>query len=105
MDPAVRDACRAATPEVIARWRREVEENGPDWVAASKLLMAYGWGSPATTVEISRADEPSPQQRITIDPRKLTTEELRAYEVIHRAQARLTGTPPPPPASEAIIDG
>ena len=83
--PEIRDACRDATEAVIARWRREVEENGPDWVAASKLLMAYGWGSPTATVEVGRADTPEPASGPPLDIKRLSLEELEALGVVQRA--------------------
>ncbi len=88
--PAIRDACREATPEVIKAWKTEVKSKGPDWVAVSKLLMAYGWGSPTATVEVSRDEDPPAQRTVTIDPKRLSLAELEAYRVVMRAHARLT---------------
>jgi hypothetical protein len=78
------------TPEVIKAWKAEVKSKGPDWIAASKLLMAYGWGSPTATVEISRPDEPPTPKTVRIDPRRLSVEELDAYQVVMRAHERLS---------------
>jgi hypothetical protein len=102
LPPEIRDACRAATPDVIKAWKAEVKTKGPDWVAASKLLMAYGWGSPTATVEISRPDEPERPRAFTIDPKKLSREELEAFSVIQKAHARLKAQAEGPPAVDAL---
>jgi hypothetical protein len=57
--PEFRAKCRAVVDEsVIQRWTTEVvgtEENGwtpgPDWLRASELLAAYGYGRPTQAVE------------------------------------------------------
>jgi len=74
---------------VIARWRTEVETKGPDWLAASKLLMAYGWGTPTATLEIGRTEGPAEPKTVQVDPKKLTTAELDAYLIVYRAYDRL----------------
>lgn len=49
---AFRDRARKAVDEhVLERWIREVIEDGPEWVRASELLAAYGYGKPSSAPE------------------------------------------------------
>lgn len=50
-NPELKLACRALTPQIMARIARELEEDGPDWLDASKLALAYGWGRPPAAPE------------------------------------------------------
>jgi hypothetical protein len=65
-------ARKAVDEKIVARWIREVEDDGPDWVKCSELLAAYGYGKPSQSVELNAdvtASNPHSQ---------LTIEELRA---------------------------
>lgn len=50
-DPELRVSMRNLTPQIVARITRELEEDGPDWLDASKLALAYGWGRPPAAPE------------------------------------------------------
>ena len=53
-EPAFRlRARKAVDAKVIARWEREVDENGPDWLRCSELLVAYGYGRPSQAIEFA----------------------------------------------------
>lgn len=96
IDPVLRAACREVTLEVVDAWKDEVRTRGPDWIVASKLLMAYGHGTPAMTLAVAAADPIEPPRRgMTIDPKSLTTEEL---EFLIRIQRRFEGVVDAPPA-------
>lgn len=61
---AFRASCRAFVDEhVLQAWQNEVLTLGKDWLRASELLAAYGYGRPTQTVEVR--------------PETLTDEELR----------------------------
>ena len=68
-----RDRARKATDEfVIAAWISEVESMGDNWVKASELLAAYGYGRPAQSMELTgKGGGP-------IEYRDMTTEQLKA---------------------------
>lgn len=49
--------CRRIVDEhVVDAWLAEVEKRGPDWVACSKLLAAYGYGRPTQAVSVTHYD-------------------------------------------------
>lgn len=49
--------CRRIVDEhVVDAWLNEVEKRGPDWVACSKLLAAYGYGRPTQAVAVTHYD-------------------------------------------------
>lgn len=49
-----RQKARAAVDEhVIDAWVTEVEQQGPKWLEASKLLAEYGYGKPTQAIEHS----------------------------------------------------
>ena len=53
-----RDRCRRAVDEqVLQRWIDEIEIDGPHWLEASKLLVAYGYGRPPVTVPDDATDD------------------------------------------------
>ena len=68
-----RDRARKATDEfVIAAWISEVESMGDNWIKASELLAAYGYGRPAQSMELTgRGGGP-------IEYRDMTTDQLKA---------------------------
>ncbi len=101
--PAIRDACRDATADVIKQLKTEVKKKGPDWLAAAKLLMAYGWGSPSASVEITRPDDPTPPANVRLDAKRLTKEELEATMVLHRAYKRLQAEDAPEGAISELV--
>ena len=70
---AFRDRARRATDEhVIAAWISEVEAMGDNWIKASELLAAYGYGRPAQSMELTgKGGGP-------IEYRDMTTEQLKA---------------------------
>jgi hypothetical protein len=53
----LRESCREVTPAVIERLKAEVAESGPEWLAASKVLLAYGWGTPRQSIDVARSED------------------------------------------------
>jgi hypothetical protein len=47
---------RVVDASVFAAWENEIISQGPDWMEASKLLAAYGYGKPAQAVELTGKD-------------------------------------------------
>lgn len=50
-DPELRLACRNMTSIILLKLRDEIMEDGKDWLEASKVVLAYGWGKPAAAPE------------------------------------------------------
>lgn len=50
-DPELRLACRQMTATILEKLGREIEMDGDDWLEASKVVLAYGWGRPAAAPE------------------------------------------------------
>ena len=49
---AFRDRARSAVDAlVLERWVQEVESQGDEWMRASELLAAYGYGKPSSAPE------------------------------------------------------
>jgi len=46
-------ARKAVDELVLAKWQKEVETDGPEWVRCSELLAAYGYGKPAQSLELT----------------------------------------------------
>lgn len=54
VDVEFRLKCRAKVDEkVFARWVKEIEEEGPNWLRCSELLAAYGYGKPTAEVKFT----------------------------------------------------
>jgi hypothetical protein len=49
-------ARKAVDEKVVDAWIDEVEKRGEDWMRASELLAAYGYGKPPATVEVTGED-------------------------------------------------
>ncbi len=48
-----RSMCRQfVNASVVQAWCQEVLEKGPNWLKASELLAAYGYGRPSQTLEV-----------------------------------------------------
>lgn len=48
---------RAVVDElVLAAWENEVRSLGENWMRASELLAAYGYGKPSQTVDVTDAE-------------------------------------------------
>lgn len=47
------ERCRSIVDDqVVDAWAEEVRKHGPDWVACSKLLAAYGYGRPIQALAV-----------------------------------------------------
>lgn len=68
-----RDRARKATDEwVLKSWIAEVQEMGKDWVKASELLAAYGYGRPSQGIELTGKNGGP------VEFHDMTTEQLKA---------------------------
>ncbi len=48
-----RRAREAVNEHVLQKWIDEVTSGGDDWMKASELLAAYGYGKPSQTVDLT----------------------------------------------------
>lgn len=44
-------ARKAVDEHVLGRWIQEVVQDGPEWMRASEMLAAYGYGKPSSAPE------------------------------------------------------
>ena len=59
IDAEFRERCRnGVAQKVVEKWIAEVEREGKDWVACSKLLAEYGFGKPHQTQSIELDTQP-----------------------------------------------
>jgi hypothetical protein len=75
-DPELRQACRAMAPEVLDVLRKRLH-TAKDSVAASKLILAYGFGQPVQTINA----------RVIRSMSDLSDEELQALIAAGEADA------------------
>lgn len=79
-----RDRARKATDEsVIKAWILEVETRGDNWLKASELLAAYGYGKPTQAIHHSGSLE------------ALSDEQIEARYAELMRQTATTATQPP----------
>lgn len=80
---------RALVDELVLKaWEAEVRSMGDDWLKASELLAAYGYGKPSQSIDIT-ADVTS-----TSPHAELSAEELRAIARSQLERENLQDTPP-----------
>lgn len=66
-----RTKARAVVDElVLAAWENEVRCMGDDWLRASELLAAYGYGRPNQSVEVNDVTERDTTPPLTNDQRR-----------------------------------
>ena len=69
--------CKSAVDKyVIDAWLVEVEHFGPNWMKASELLAAYGYGKPTQRLEHTGADGKPIETIQKKDPDEISNDEL-----------------------------
>lgn len=72
-------ARKAVDDHVIDAWILEVENLGDEWIRASELLAAYGYGKPSQAVELTGAGGGALEVLMaTKRPEELTDDQLLA---------------------------
>ena len=63
-----RDKCRRVVDALcIQAWEAEVEGKGEDWLRASELLAAYGYGRPSKAEGDGETEAPRLPEGLTLD--------------------------------------